>query len=232
MKFTVLNILDTRQSERDYDTAVDLVDISVFSRFVQLRAGTGAEVVLQSTTAAKRHSHLEPDFEAFERTGQVAYQAIDEGEGNAPRVSQSGFIREVMPLPSLQPSDWEVIHRLNEDPDFDDRGLEPAQRKRVHGYFEFHMEKEDPHATGLALSKDLVAQLLAQLPPDAQRGQVVEVSLTSDQEARFVAAGQRAHQQNAANQQAFEENQITKNAWAAQKNLARAVDQLRKGLNR
>lgn len=230
MKFTVLDVTSSQESESDYETAVELSHSSIAETTLRLQTEAGLVLRLNDCQIHTTYSYLntEPEFEEDEEEVAPEY-AIPSGNRQAKDSRYlSGTAISEPELPALSAEDWKFHEDMEDSGGWhDDRNEMPdSVRRNLLTLDNYHaLVNEGTH--GKKLVPEFVQRLVDALPTDLVAGQVVEVSLAPAEEADLNRFAAMSRAQSEANQRVGVENQITRNVAHAKADIAEAVEAAR-----
>lgn len=92
LRLTILDCEVNSEQESDYDTAVDISHWSMSETKMTLETPYGLQLLLTERTESHTHSYLEPDFDVFERTGEVHYLTHRDDSNDSHKEKFAAFV--------------------------------------------------------------------------------------------------------------------------------------------
>jgi hypothetical protein len=111
MRMKVVSVETRNESESDYETAVELSHWSLSEQTTILETATGVRLCIKGAHQSVTHSYLEPDFDLFEKGGDVVY--LNHSDNSNDRNSSFFSIEIILPkmIPEISKNDFADLAR-------------------------------------------------------------------------------------------------------------------------
>ncbi len=203
--FIVTRVSCECETERDYDTAVDLVTSDICTIKVSFETTYGLEINLEQTTISSSHSYLEPDLVEYEQSGEVHYQTHRDADRDSTSVYCHATYALPVEVPVISRNEYaELVEKI-------DAGIQLPEHLDNYRFYE--MEKPDNYREDegvVGLTNDVIDAIVDISGPSSRRPvrRPITVSLPSSVAAEIRAAEARLRTRRMANFDAWLHNKV------------------------